>query len=405
VGAGAAGLLAATRSAERGRRTLLVEKSTKPGVKILMSGGTRCNVTHATDRRGIADVFERQQARFLRSPLAALGPDELVDLLAAEGLATKVESTGKVFPVSDRALDVQRALLRRLARSGARMNLGEGVTSIERHDEGFHIVTSRGEYVAHQVVLATGGQSYPGCGTTGDGYAWAKRLGHSIVPPRPALVPLKTADSWSHELSGITLEDVKVSLVPPAADPGRLPRALADRRGSFLFTHIGLSGPVVLDISRHFTQQSGQKGFTLRCDFLPDSSEEELIKRFKSLEGKRSVATLLGEWLPKRVVDGVLRQAAVPVDQVGGEFSQRQRTLVLEQLKRCPLPISGTLGFAKAEVTAGGISLDEVESRTMASRICPHLFVVGEVLDIDGPIGGYNFQAAFSTGWLAGESV
>ncbi len=405
VGAGAAGLLAATRSAERGHNTLLLEKSAKPGVKILMSGGTRCNVTHATDRQGIADAFPREQARFLRSPLAALGPDEVVDLLAAEGLATKVESTGKVFPVTDRALDVQRAFVRRLDRAGARLSLRQGVASIERLGSRFRLITATGALEAQRVILASGGQSYPGCGTTGDGYTWARQLGHSIVPPRPALVPLKTSTPWSHALSGITLDDVAVSLAPQSTSEIPSPKPIAQRRGSLLFTHVGLSGPVVLDLSRDFTAQRSNHGWRVLCDFIPGVRDDHLLDILKNLAGKKQVASVPAQYLPKRVVEALFQLASIRLDQTAAEFSKADRARLIDHLKRCPLDITGTLGMAKAEVTAGGIALDEVDSRTMASRICHGLYVVGEVLDIDGPIGGYNFQAAFSTGWLAGESV
>ena len=230
IGAGAAGLLAATCAAERGRRTLLVEKNRKPGVKILMSGGTRCNITHATDRRGIVAAFG-DQGPFLHSALAALGPDELVAMFHAEGVATKVEPGGKVFPVSDRALDVLRALERMLARSGAQLVLDEAVSGIDldgieggdidTSGTGFHVRTNRRLLSTEKVIVTAGGQSYPGCGTTGDGYAWAKPLGHTIVPPRPALVPLLSPAAWVHELRGVTVADVAVAIAESGGQASR----------------------------------------------------------------------------------------------------------------------------------------------------------------------------------------
>lgn len=400
IGAGAAGLLAATRAAQRGRSVLLVEKNTKPGVKILMSGGTRCNLTHATDRRGIGDAFPLHQSRFLRGPLAALGPEELVELFHAEGLPTKVESTGKVFPKSDRALDVQRMLLRMLERSGAELSLREGVESIEPTSGGFRIVTTQRTIEAEKVILATGGQSYPGCGTTGDGYAWAKQLGHSIVPPRPALVPVRGTDPWAQALSGVTLPDVELAVVAPGAK-----KPLARKRGSLLFTHFGFSGPVVMDVSRTITEHPKNAELSLACDFLPDKTEQQLIESLQNLAGNKQVASLVNGWLPKRIAEALLERSDVPPGQTAAELSKRQRNSLVASLKRCPFGLAGSLGFSKAEVTAGGVSLKEVDSRTMESKQTAGLYLIGEVLDIDGPIGGYNFQAAFSTGWLAGESV
>jgi predicted Rossmann fold flavoprotein len=401
IGAGAAGLVAATRAAECGRRTLLVEKNRKPGVKILMSGGTRCNITHATDRRGIVAAFGKQ-GPFLHSALAALGPDELLEMFHGEGVATKVEPGGKVFPVSDRALDVLRALERRLARSGAQLVLDEAVVGIDPDGAGFHVRTNRRSLSADKVIVTAGGQSYPGCGTTGDGYAWAKALGHTIVPPRPALVPLLSPAAWVHELRGVTVADVAVAIAEPNAKPA------ARRRGSFLFTHFGLSGPVVMDLSRVITERQPGTSWQATCDFQPTIQDEELTARLvaeASTAGKKAVVTIVAEWTPRRLVEALMKLAGIPLERRVAELSRAERTALVQGLKRTAIPIAGSLGFKKAEVTAGGVSLDEVDSRTMQSKQTPNLYLAGEILDLDGPIGGYNFQAAFSTGWLAGQSA
>ncbi|MDZ4657732.1 MAG: NAD(P)/FAD-dependent oxidoreductase [Bythopirellula sp.] len=402
IGAGAAGMLAAARAAERGRRVVLLEKNRKAGVKILMSGGTRCNITQATDRRGIVAAFG-PQGSFLHSALAALGPDELIALFHAEGVATKVEATGKVFPVSDRAIDVRDALLKMMQRFGAELRLGEAVEDISRHDTGFVIRTENGELTAEKVILTTGGQSYPGCGTTGDGYVWAKQLGHTIVPPRPALVPLRSPATWVHELSGVTIPDVRVQIVGrESAKP------LAERRGSFLFTHFGLSGPAPMDASRAITANPDAPGWQAVCDFLPTSSREallETIAKEATVNGKRAISALVSEWLPRRLAEALLAEAGIALDHRVAELGKQQRNKLIDAIKRQAIPLSGSLGFKKAEVTAGGVALAEVDSRSMQSKLVPGLYLAGEILDLDGPIGGYNFQAAFSTGWLAGESV
>ena len=407
IGAGAAGFLAAARAAERGRRTVLLEKNRKPGVKILMSGGTRCNLTHATDRRGIVDAFATtcgKNAKFLHGPLAALGPEEVVALFEAEGVATKVEATGKVFPVSDRALDVQRALLRVLERSGAELRLGEAVTDIQPIDGGgFRVATAAGDWLAERVVLASGGKSYPGCGTTGDGYVWAKQLGHRIVPPRPALAPLTSDAVWVRELQGVTLPDAAVR----AERAGESKRdRQPTHRGGLLFTHFGLSGPTSMNASRAVTERPGADDWRLVCDFVPDRPRESLEQRLaEPANGGGTVTTFAGEHLPRSVAETLVVQAELSPGQRLAELSKAGRRRLVDALKQTEAPIAGSLGFKKAEVTAGGVDLSGVDSRTMASRHCPGLFLVGEVLDLDGPIGGYNFQAAFSTGWLAGESV
>lgn len=401
IGAGAAGLLAAARAGQRGRRVLLLEKNRQAGVKILMSGGTRCNVTHATDRRGIVEAFG-PQGSFLHSALAAFGPEELVALLDAEGVSTKVEEGGKVFPVSDRAADVRDALLRLVRRAGVELWLVTAVKEINPDAQEFLLRAGSGDVRASRVILTTGGQSYPGCGTTGDGYRWAQALGHTVVPPRPALVPLKCMVPWVRELSGMTLPDVQVRIVA-----GDTRRVAAQRRGSLLFTHSGLSGPVVLDVSRAVTEQPNVEWQAV-CDFVPDLSREELVERLGRLaatDGKRSVGSVVADWLPRRLAEALLVQAGMAGDGRIAELSKAARNALLAAVKEQALPISGSLGFKKAEVTAGGIALGEVDSRSMQSKLVPGLFLAGEILDLDGPIGGYNFQAAFSTGYLAGESA
>lgn len=421
IGAGAAGLFAAMRAAESGAQTVLIEKNPRPGVKILMSGGTRCNLTHATDHHGIVVAFgERSQGRFLHSALAALSPEQLIAVVEAEGCATKREETGKVFPVSNRAADVLSAILKRVHRSGCRIEYASAVQGISKvaasstDEPGFRIELANGTLVhALRVVLTTGGQSYPGCGTTGDGYRLASSLGHSIVPVVPALVPLTVAESWVPGLSGITLPDVTISIWNAPQTDARTPRAepareLDSRRGSVLLTHFGLSGPCVLDLSRCVTQYTGGMPLHARCDFLPDTPAAELETRFKRLatEQPRSlVLTAFPEAIPRRLAEQLLQLAEIPAEQRLADLRREDRMRLLRLLKLTPLTVTGSRGFAKAEVTAGGVPLGEVSSKTLQSRVTTGLYLAGELLDLDGPIGGYNFQAAFSTGWLAGESA
>lgn len=404
IGAGAAGLVAAYEAATRGRKTLLLEKNRRPGVKILMSGGTRCNLTHATDKWGIVKAYG-SQGNFLHSALAALSPTDLVRLVEDEGVPTKVEDTGKIFPVSNRATDIVQALLSRFQRTTAELVLEEPLEHIERLTDpcAFRLKTNQREIMSAAVIITVGGQSYPGSGTRGDGYAWAAALGHTIVPPRPALVPLTTDAAWVRGLSGITIPDVELRLF--TADSKK---PLDSRRGSLLFAHFGLSGPVVLDISRSYTALGPETSAALRCDFLPDIPAErieEQIRQSAAADGKRSVATFLAERLPHRLAESLFSIAGIQPETRLGEFPKAARAAFVRAIKSAIIPITGTRGFAKAEVTAGGVSLSEVDSRTMESKLVPGLYFAGEVLDLDGPIGGYNFQAAFSTGVLAGQSA
>ena len=408
VGGGPAGLMAGARAAKRGKRTLLLEKNRRPGVKILLSGGTRCNFTHAADARGIVEAFG-PSGRFLHSALAAFGPQDVVDLLQSEGVPAKIESdTGKIFPASDRASDVLSALINRLNKGGCTLAPEETLLEIERSADGFNLITSRRTISANKILLATGGKSYPACGTTGDGYRWAAELGHKIISPHTALAPVTTHAPWVTALRGITIADVLVKVIEPQNDGNGKTRCLASRRGSFLFTHFGVSGPAVLDVSRAISGYSPAQRLILQCDFLPGFKQEELdamIAAGCASAGQRQVAVILDRWLPRRLADALLDQAEVPLERRGAELTKPERRRLVMAIKQWPIPVAGTMGFRKAEVTAGGVALDQVDSRNMQSKIVPGLYFAGELLDLDGPIGGYNFQAAFSTGYLAGESM
>jgi predicted Rossmann fold flavoprotein len=397
IGAGAAGLMAAAAAADRGAEVLLLEKSSKTGVKILMSGGTRCNLTHDTDARGITKMFGRGQ-RFLQPSVGAFPPSALVKMFNEGGLATKVEATGKVFPTSDRALHVRDLLHRKAVDAGVAIHRSTTVTDIGRSKGTWQIATSGGPVNADRVIVTVGGQSYPGCGTSGDGYPWLVKLGHSIIPPRPALVPLVGGTDWTRSLSGLTLDDVTVTV-----NGSQSKRPIATRRGSWLFTHFGFSGPAAMDVSGAMTAADSFADLKLMVDLLPDLSHEDVRNRLTQRDrdgGRRKVSAVIADWLPGRLAQALVQQTGA--DYTLAQLPGAQTRKLLDQLKQLPLPVSGTRGFAKAEVTAGGVRLDEVDSRTMQSRICDGMLIAGEILDVDGPIGGYNFQAAFSTGRAAG---
>jgi len=401
IGGGAAGMMAAFRAAERGLRTLLLEKNRRPGIKILMSGGTRCNITHDCDNRGIVSAYGKAQGPFLHSALAGFGVREVVEFFESEGLATKIEETGKVFPVSNKAADVLDVLVRRVHRSGAILRCDTAVSGLHRVGDGFVVETANGPIRAPKVILTSGGMSYPGCGTKGDGYPWVTAFGHTMVPPRPALVPLKIAAAWVAALKGITLDDTNLSIFDGEKN-------LLSRRGGFLFAHFGLTGPAPLDVSKAVSRHETPSSLSLEIDFLPGRAEawfEEHLKNESLNSGKKHLAVILSELLPRRLCDEMLTLTGQPADRRAAGLSKDDRRKLVTAFKRNRTPVSGTLGFEKAEVTSGGVSLDEVDSRTMQSKRVPGLYLAGEILDLDGPIGGYNFQAAWSTGTLAGRSV
>jgi len=422
LGGGAAGLMAGIRAAELGGRVVVLEKNRRPGVKILMSGGTRCNLTNARGlrrlesvsgpvdlgfnaalcrgNRAIQEAFG-QGGAFLGPALRQLDVDQTVRFFESDGLTTKVEANGKIFPASDRAVDVLSVLSRRLERSGAELRGHSPVREVRRSDHvpGFEISLPDREVVARRLVLAVGGQSYPGCGTTGDGYAIARGLGHSIVDTRPALVPIRVRPEWVASLKGLSLPDVIASVHDFQG------KSLQQRREAILFAHFGLSGPAILDVSRAVALSDRPEALELRLDLLPELGREALDQRIQAAcrQGRVAVASVIASDFSHRLAECLLDAAEVPRGRSGADFSRPERMRLLDTLKGLRLSILGTLGFEKAEVTTGGVRLEEVDPRTLESRIVPGLHFAGEVLDLDGLIGGYNFQAAWSTGWLAGQ--
>lgn len=424
LGAGAAGLFAAIHAAERGRSVVVLEKSGRPGVKILMSGGTRCNITNArgfhprelsvlsgpidpgfatSECRGIRAIQEAfgPLGGFLAPALKALPPAQVIAMVEAEGLATKIEANGKVFPQSDRATDLLAAILRRFGRSGALLRLREPAIAVQRAETGFRVITPTETLLAARLIVAVGGQSYPGCGTTGDGYGFAREFGHSIISPRPALVPIRVKPPWVAELKGVTVPDIVARVLD---ENGGI---LADRREAALFAHFGLTGPAILDVSREVARHPDPSRLALQLDFAPSARSDQLDHQLQvqARLGKRGVLAMLSEVVPRRLAEALMTTVEVPLERLGPELSREERLRLTRAIKELRLPIAGTLGFEKAEVTLGGVSLEEVDPATLESRLQPGLHFIGEVLDLDGRIGGYNFQAAWSTGWLAGGVV
>ncbi|WP_417750277.1 NAD(P)/FAD-dependent oxidoreductase [Rosistilla oblonga] len=405
IGAGAAGMMAAAEAARRDRSVCVLEKANKAGVKILMSGGTRCNVTHDCDAAGIMEAFGKN-GRFLRQALAELSPTDVVQMFRDLGVPTKVEPGGKIFPESDRALDVCQALQRRMTESGATLRLGSAVQNLSRTETGFRVDLDGQSLHCRSVIVTVGGMSYPGCGTVGDGYNWLQKLGHTILTPRPSLVPIVGGSAWTWELQGLTLPEAQVTVGKPGV--AKKKGELAQRTGGLLFTHFGFSGPTAMDVSRAITAVEDLSTIELRINALPGWNDDRLNSWFdakRASEPSRQLDKALCEILPRRLASALIEQAQIAGEKPLAELSGANRRLLVEGMLRNRMPIQGTRGFKKAEVTAGGVSLKEVDPRTMHSRIVDGLYIAGEILDLDGWIGGYNFQSAFSTGTVAGRSA
>lgn len=399
VGAGAAGLWAASRLAEAGKRVLVLEKQAHSGTKILASGGSHCNLTTTLPRDDARDLFGTQGSRFLRHAFRALDPLALRERFRELGVESVEAPLDKVFPASGRARDVRDALERSVLQAGGRILFDHGVESLRSANDGWEVHCENGAHFhCQKLLLCPGGKSFPLTGTTGDGYRWLEELGCEIVPTVPALVPLASKAEWALELSGLALQDAELRLTE---ESGKL---LAKRRRPVLFTHAGLSGPAAMDVSVHVARRPGQTLFA-SLDLGPDTDREVLRDRLVGAAGQAGgphLRNILNLDVPRRLLEIITAQAGCDRSnpRVNG-LSKAQRHGLVEGLKGLRIPISGTLGFDKAEVTAGGLALSEVEPGTMQLRRHPGLFVFGELLDLDGPIGGLNFQAAFATAELA----
>ena len=405
VGAGAAGLFAAAwagRTAQdRGLvpAIVAVDGARKLGAKILVAGGGRCNVTHWR----VADTdFAGSTPPAIRKVLARFTVDDTVAFFKAAGVELKREDTGKLFPITDSARTVLDALVREATRSGATLMHPARVDTLARDSDGFLITTSAGPLRAARVILCTGGKSLPKSGSDGGGHALALALGHSLTSPIvPSLVPLVLpAGHWITELSGLTLP---TELVLSSATGKRLTACT----GSTLCTHFGLSGPAVLDISRHWlvARHQAEAGaglpVKLAINWLPGTAAGDADSLMLEARGRGTLA-ILRDHLPDRLARRLCELAAAPTT---GDLPREARKRLVTLLTGTPLEITGDRGFTLAEATAGGVPLSEVRLETMESRICPGLYFAGEVLDIDGRIGGFNFQWAWASGFLAGTAA
>jgi len=411
VGAGAAGLWAAAGCARAGRDVLLLEKTPRTGTKVLASGGTRCNLTTSLPPDAAARLFGSKGERFLRRAFQALTPRDVREHFHALGVPSEEHALEKVFPTSGRALDVRDALEGDARAAGAELRVEAPLRALRPDGDVWELRLASDELVrARAVVLCVGGQSYPRTGCTGDGYAWLRELGLRVVEPVPALVPLASPASWVRELTGIALQDVELRLLD--AEGARLGR----RRRPIVFTHHGLSGPGAMDLAEPVAREAARaraaderpRAHRLELDLAPDHSWEQLrailIER-AARPGNQLLVKSTPVELPRRVAEAVLRQADIDVEGRCAQLDKSARHRWIQALKALAVPVDGTLGFERAELTAGGLALPEVHPGTMAVRGHAGLYVCGELLDLQGPIGGLSFQAAFSTAELAARAL
>jgi len=402
IGGGAAGMMAAVQAGFRQKKVALIDKNTRLGKKIMITGKGRCNITNSAP----IDEFIEQipgNGRFLYSALYSFDNQAVLDFLAGYGLETKVERGGRVFPTSDRSQDVIDAFIRGLAEAGVNVMLNREVKAITRQNETFTVSTQQDDYHAAKVVIATGGVSYPLTGSSGDGYRWARQLGHTIVPPKPALVPLVTKEPWVRELQGLSLRNVLLS-----AWNGK--RKLGEEFGEMLFTHYGVSGPIVLTLSRNINEAlvTNKDKIILQLNLKPALTSEQLDKRIvRDFEkySRRQFKNALDGLLPKLLIPVVIGLSQIDSDKFIHQITQAERQQLVELMQNLSMTVESTRPLKEAIVTSGGVSVKEVDPSTMESKLVTGLFFAGEVIDVDGNTGGYNLQAAWSTGYLAGINV
>lgn len=402
IGGGPAGMAAAGAAARAGAGTALLEKGGCLGRKLALTGKGRCNLAHMErNPLKLAEAFG-PGGKFLLSSLSRFGLQETLDFFGEWGIDITVERGGRVFPGEGQdSQNVIRALSDFMAQGGVRIFTGNAVSAIRARGRGFSLAAGSGVMEAKAVVVATGGLSYPETGSTGDGYRFARDFGHSIVPTAPAICPVRIEEPWCGELQGLSLKNAELSLWQGG-------KTISSRFGEMLFTHFGISGPIAMDMAREIGSALDRGPATLFLDLKPALDRARLDRRIlRDLRDHRGedLKNGLRDLLPRAMIPVVLRIARIPGETKSGSVTKEQRASLLEALKALAMTPAGLLGYRWAVVTSGGVSLKDLDPRTMESKKTKGLFFAGEVLDLDGPTGGYNLQACWSTGFTAGTGA
>lgn len=399
IGGGPAGMMAAGKAAENGASVVIIDRNRTLGRKLLITGKGRCNITQAevNDRKFVEKLGKN--GKFLFSSLSQFGSEEAVKFFEEKGLRTKIERGGRVFPVSNKAEDVLNILSEHLKKNNVRMLLG-------REAFGFNISKGRIENVklkdenifANKFILAVGGKAYSITGSKGDGYFWAKEAGHTIINPEPSLVPVKIKEDWVKDLQGLSLKNVTINIFQNN-------KKQDSRFGEMLFTHFGISGPIILDASKKIGELLKNGKVEIEIDFKPALNFIQLDKRLQrdfEESRKKDFKNYLPELLPQKMIETFLKLSGIDPHKKLHFITREERKSIIRLLKGTKITVEDLLGFDQAIVTSGGVNLNEIDSKTMRSKIVNNLFFAGEILDIDGPTGGYNLQICWSTGYAAG---
>lgn len=404
IGGGPAGMMAAGRAAERGLKVLLLEKNPGLGEKLLITGGGRCNVTNAEfDDRALLAKF-KDDGKFLFSAFSQYSVEEALKFFNDQGMPTKIEAEKRVFPVSNSARSVWEVLIEYMKASGVTVRSNAAVAGFVQTKSG-HIDAVKlkgGETIeAAHFILATGGKSHPETGSTGEGFDWLRKIGHRVAEPSAALVPIEVADSWVKALSGVSLSKAKITLYQNGVKQ-------AVNKGKVLFTHFGLSGPAVLNMSAEVSDLMKYGEVMMSLDLLPEhdyATLNEALQKLFTANINKKFKNIIGELIPKAFIPIVLERSNIDPDTECNSVTREARLNLVKLLKDLHIRPTKLLGTDKAIITSGGVALEEVDFRTMQSRLVPNLSLVGDVLDIDRPSGGYSLQLCWTTGWVAGNSV
>lgn len=402
IGGGPAGMMAAGRAAELGAKVVLIEKNEILGKKLLITGKGRCNFTHNEfDIRKFAEKFGRN-GRFLYSAFALFGVGEVIGFFESRGVKGKIEQGDRIFPDNGNAQDIVNVLVKYLAEGKVNILLNSKVTGFKQENGKISQVLLRGHQIsAEKYIICVGGKAYPQTGSTGDGYRWAEQLGHTIIKPAPALNPVKTSEKWVKELQGLSLKNVSLKLFQNG-------KKQDERFGEMLFTHFGVSGPIVMDMSKNIGALLKNGPVKLILDLKPALDFKKLDKRiqrdFQEFKGRMFKNSLKG-LLPLSMIPLIIKLSGIEPEKKVDYVSREERNKLVHLLKELELTPTGLLGFKWSVVTSGGVALKEVNPNTMGSKNVENLYFAGEILDLDGPSGGYNLQECWSAGYLAGESA
>lgn len=402
IGGGPAGMMAAGRAGETGKRVILLEKNPTLGVKLLITGGGRCNVTNAElDVRTFLKKY-KDSDKFLFSSFSQFSVKDTLEFFNSRGMETKVEAENRVFPVSDSAQSVWDVLIDYLKVNNVEIKTNASVIGFDVENN--HITAiklkNKEKIFAKKIILATGGTSRPETGSTGDGFAWLKEIGHTIIPSDDALVPLSIDDSWVKELSGVTLQNIKLTTFQNN-------QKQQSHKGKLLFTHFGISGPTVLNMSKDVGELLKYGEVEIRLDLLPDLDHGMMNSRLQELfklDDKKKIKNSLDSLIPSSLVPVVLKLSNINENKTNNSVTREERLKLIEVIKGITMQVNELLGSDKAIVSSGGVELTEVDFKTMQSKIISNLYLVGDVLNIDRPSGGYSLQLCWTTGFVAGSN-